>query len=623
MESLLGLLALIFLFSFLGQWLSWGLRVPSIVFLFAAGLLAGPVSGLLSPDQMFGDLLFPIVSILIGIILFEGGLTLEFDKIRHFKGPILRIIFLGGAITFLLSSLSAFLIFEYSLEWSMLIGGILIVTGPTVVLPLLHQIRPEGQVGSIAQWEGIIIDPIGAIVAVIVFELILAERMGGVYGFGLGALKFLEAMSLGTAVGIFVAHGITVLFQRYWIPDYLHNLTILAGIIGAQAFCNHFVHESGLLAVTVMGMYMANQNRVSVRHILHFKEELRILFISILFILLVARLEPSFVYQIKMEQMLFLAALILIVRPAAVLLSTIGTNITWPERGFLAWIAPRGIVAAAVASLFSHELERIGMEGAAQLGNVTFFVIAGTVVIYGLTLPSLSRWLGVADEEPQGVLLIGAHVWGRALARTFQNAGVLVRLLDKNPAHVRRAHVDGLEAQCIDVLDESQFQTVNVQGIGSVAAITPNDEVNTLSSVHALDMGFERSGVFQLKPSGGNEEENKTDPFHGRFLFLKELDYMDIQQRWKDSWTFDSRSISSEEELESIRSRTGDDLFLVASIDKDQHVTLFSSETNSAPSVGDLLITFQKEEPGSASAGHSEKTDSTPPADDAESSSVS
>lgn len=591
--SVLALLAIVLLLGFLGQWLAWWIRVPSIVFLFAGGLLAGPVTGVLSPDALFGDLLFPIVSLLIGIILFEGGLTLEFERIKNLKDPILRIVLLGGAVTFILSSLAAYVIFDYSLEWSVLLGAILIVTGPTVVLPLLHRIRPEGEVGSIARWEGIVIDPLGAITAVIVFEVILAETTGTAQGFGLGAWKFVKAMVLGIGIGFLTGWVTTVMFQHYWLPDYLYNLTILAGVAGSQAFCNHFVHESGLLAVTVMGMYMANQKRISVRHILHFKKDLRILFISILFILLVARLDPSFIYEIKLDQVLFLAALMFLVRPIAVAVSTIGSNISWPERAFLAWIAPRGIVAAAVASLFALELEQLGMKGADEFADVTFFVIAGTVLIYGFTLPPLSRFLGVSDDNPQGVLIIGAHKWGRELARCFRDADVLVRLLDTNPEHVRRARANSLSAQCIDVLKESELQTVDLQGIGHCLSITSNDEVNTLASIHTHDLGFERSDIFQLRPDGLSPEDGTgPDPFHGRFLFENGMDFDKIQRLHQSGGRFRLINISEEDDQGDFESGRSGSKHPVARVRDGKQVDVVTGGSGIDTVPGDVLVVF-------------------------------
>lgn len=589
--SLFLLVAVVVLLGFLGQWTSWATGIPSIVFLFGGGLLAGPVTGVLSPDLILGELLFPVVSALIGIILFEGGLTLKFDELNNQHGPVLRIIMIGGTITFVLTAICSYLILNLPVSISLLLGATLVVTGPTVVIPLLHQIRPVRNVGSVARWEGIIIDPIGAIMAVVVFNLIRAGTTGAAEGLVLGLYKFIEEIAIGTLTGLVAAYVLTLLFERYWIPDFLHNMAILTGVLGAQAIANHFAHESGLLAVTIMGIYMANQNRVAVRHILHFKEELRILFISILFVILVARLDISFLTEINPDQVYFLVALILLVRPVAILISTIGTKLSWAERGFLSWLAPRGIVAAAVASLFAKELEHMGIESAGQLDEVTFFVIAGTVLIYGFTLKPLSQWMGISDVEPQGILLVGAHEWARALALELKQHDVLVRLVDKNVDRIRKAKQAGLDAHREDVLTESEFQTVNIQGIGSCLSVTANNEVNTISSIHALDMGFTRSQIFQLTTS--EDVNDEPDPHKGRALFHHSATADQLRDKFTDGWKISSRTIDEETDRTPFTEPDFETLVPLIRLRKNGDVEPVPADKPLEPSPGDTVIVME------------------------------
>lgn len=578
----------IVLVGFLAQWFSWKLDLPSIIFLFASGLIIGPLTGFLSPDVLFGDLIFPLVSALVGIILFEGGLTLDFEDLGELKKTVFRVIFVGGLVTFFLTSISAFYLFEFSLQLSFLLGGILVVTGPTVVIPLLHQIRPDGDVGSIARWEGIIIDPLGAILAVIIFEIVLSGIETTAGGFGFGLLMFGESIIIGGMIGLITAYLLVICFERYWIPDYLHNFSIIAMVLTAQALSNQILHESGLLAVTVMGMYMANQKKVTIRHILSFKEDLRVLFISILFIILVARLDRSFIYNIQTNELVFLGILILLVRPFAIFLSTLGSALTWPERGFLAWIAPRGIVAASVVSLFTFKLEELGITEATHLADVTFLVIAGTVLVYGLTLSPLSRLLGLSEHNPQGVLFVGASEWIQRVAKILNDEGIRVRLIDNNEDNIKHARASGLEAHTMDVTTESEVQSLDIQGIGHFLTMTQNDEVNTLACLHAMDLGFDSSEIFQIAPHKGFDENiEEPDPLKGRVLFGKETHFEDIRERLKNNWKIEMISLTDEQMISDIRSRIPEQLLPLFRITPDQMVDVVSGEIN---------ISFQKDD---------------------------
>lgn len=595
--SLFALLAGIAMLGFLAQWLGWGLGIPSIVFLFAGGLIVGPMTGLLSPDALFGDLLFPVVSALIGIILFEGGLTLDFDDIGEVRGTVFRIILLGGTITFLLGGATAYFLLGFGLDIAFLLGAILVVTGPTVVIPLLHQIRPKGDIGSVARWEGIIIDPLGAILAVIVFEIILAEVTGAARGFLVGLMKFGLAMSIGALVGLAAGYLLMILIDRYWIPDYLHNFSIIALVLTAQAVANHFAHESGLLAVTVMGMLLANQSRVTIRHILDFKEDLRVLFISALFIILVARLEPSFIYKITVPELLFLGALIFVIRPVAIGLSTLGSSLEWSERAFLSWIAPRGIVAAAVSSLFAVELQHLGISEAAKLDDITFLVIAGTVAVYGLTLNPFSRLLGLSDRAPQGVMILGAHRWARTIGLALKQEGVLVRMVDVDRNSVDRARQAGLDAHCVDVMSETELQTLNTQGIGYFLAMSDNDEVNTLAVLHALDKGFDSSEVFQLAPAEEyRDREDQPDLFQGRFLFDSQTHFNDIQEKVQEGWRIDTLEVENETDAETIRESIPESLLPLVLLRDEDDVRIVSVDMTEELAPGDRLLVFEQTE---------------------------
>lgn len=573
------------------QWISWRLRLPSILVMLIFGTIAGPVTGLLDPDLIFGDVLFPLVSIFVGIILFEGGLSLDLEEIKERGGVIHGLILIGGAITWILASLAANWILGFSWPIAVLQGAIFVVTGPTVVIPLLQHIRPSGRISSITRWEGIMNDPVGAILAVIVFEAILTGSFGSANASAIQ--QFVETILAGSAIGALGAFVMILPLQRYWIPDYLENSVTLMVVVAVFTASNLLYHESGLLATVIMGIVLANQPWATVHRIIEFKEDLRVLLLSTLFIILAARLEPSYLVEIDLPLVLFLLTLIVLVRPLAIALSTMGSNLTWPEKGFLMWMAPRGIVAAAVSAIFAEELAANGYPGAESLVPVTFFVIAGTVALYGLTAPPLARWLGLADTDPQGLLIVGAHEWGREMARLLNEEGFQTRLVDSNPHRVQQAHREGLEAANLNILSENQVDKLDFSGMGYLLAITSNDEANSLAVLHCRNI-FESSNTFQLAPHEFDEEE-ETDliPEHlrGRLLFDPPANFEELSLRFDHDGQVETIPLTEEYTLEDFREEYGAGAVTMFVVDPDSgRVTIVNRSAPAEASPGNRLI---------------------------------
>ncbi|MBK8025454.1 MAG: sodium:proton antiporter [Chloroflexi bacterium] len=414
---------------------------------------------LLAPDRhrpSAGELLFPIVSLSIAIILFEGGLTLRFADLHRVRGVLRSILSLGVMVTWALTTLLAMLLLGFNVQIAVLLGALLVVTGPTVIIPLLRQVRPSGRVGSLLRWEGIVIDPIGVALTVLVFEAIVSTTPND--GIVILISGLLRTSLVGFIIGYLAARLLLELLRRHWLPDTLENPVTLVLVLAAFAVSNLFQSESGLLTVTVMGVVLANQDLrilrrwrlsgggriVSIDHILEFKETLQTLLVSSLFIILAARLRLADLTGLGWGTIAFVAALILIVRPAAIWLCTIGSPLTWQERVFIGWMAPRGIVAAATASIFGLTLVELGVPGAERLTPVVFTVIIGTVIIYGITAAPLAQRLGLSQANPQGTLIVGAHGWARAIAETLSKLGFKVLLVDTNYANTQAARMDGL-----------------------------------------------------------------------------------------------------------------------------------------------------------------------------------
>lgn len=531
--------AAIFVLGIGAQWIAWRYRVPSILLLLILGFLAGPVTGLLDPVMLQGEWIFTFVAISVGIILFEGGLSLRLDELREVGGAVIRLITFGVFVTWVLAAVGAYLLLDFNPSMSILLGAILTVTGPTVIIPLLRHVRPKGRVGTVAKWEGITIDPIGAILAVLVLETILLFNEPGPKTFSEAAFHALKGLMLqaviGLGVGLAGAAVLVLLLRRRLVPDYLQNPAALMVVIGIFAISDSLQHESGLLATTIMGLAVANQRYVVVRRIVEFKEDLRVLLISVLFIILSARLQIGDLRHLGVGAILFLAGLMLIVRPLSVFLSTMGTRLNWKEQTFLAWLAPRGIVAAAVASLFSFRLMEIFPIEAAALVPVVFLVIVGTVAIYGLSASAVARVLGLADPNPQGILFIGAYDWGREVAAAVASQEFSILMVDSNPENVRRAQADGLPAIHANVLSEHITDQLELSGIGRLLALTPNDEVNSLAILHFTQI-FDSAEVYQLatreEQRGRTPDEEFAQHLRGRPLFGKATTYVSLSDRF-------------------------------------------------------------------------------------------
>jgi len=555
-EEVLPGLVLVLVLGLMSQWLAWRLRLPSILLLLIAGFLAGPVLGLLHPDALLGDLLLPLVSFSVAVILFEGGLSLRLRELREIGRSLIQLVTVGALVAWVLGTLAARSILGMSLPLALLLGAILVVTGPTVVGPLLRHVRPRGPAGALVKWEGILNDPIGAILAMLVFEAILAGGVGPGSQAALAGV-FRAAVS-GTLLGAAGATLLILLLRSYRIPEYLENPFTLMLVLVVFVAADGIQKESGLLATTIMGILLANQRRVAVRHIVEFKENLRVLLISSLFILLAARIDPSVLLVPGWEILVFLGVLIGLVRPASVWLGTMGAGLGWREKVFLSSMAPRGIVAAAISAVFALRLELAGYAEAEILVPVVFLVIVGTVLVYGLSAGAVARWLGLGGRQAEGVLILGAHSWARHLAEVLKRSGIGVLLVDNNQDNVRRARLSGLPVLLANGLAEDLPDRLPMEDLGKLLAVTANDEVNSLAALHFED-DFGKQQVYQLAHEEEEEErETPPDKLRGRVLFDSRLTYSILTRRFRQGQTLKVTRITDKFPYERFRETYGD-----------------------------------------------------------------
>lgn len=517
--------AFIGLLSFLCQWAAWRVRLPAILFLLASGIIVGPLTGIFQPDPLFGDLLFPLISLAVAIILFEGSLTLDLDEIRSQRGVVQRLITLGAAVTWVIIATAAHYLFDLSWELSILFGALTVVTGPTVIVPMLRTVRPNAHIGNILRWEGILIDPLGALLVVVVYEFIVTQ--GQAEGVISGLLAFVEIIASGTFFGIAAGWLLSAVLKRHWVPEYLENLATLSMVFLSFSVANMLAHESGLLAVTLMGMWMANQKDIRLAEILNFKENLTVLLISGLFIILAARLTLDDLLALGWMPLALLAIMQFVARPLSVWLSAAGSTLSWQEKSLLSWIAPRGIVAAAVSALFAIKLEQSGETGAMILVPLTFSVIFGTVVLQSATARPLARWLKVNEPAPHGYLIIGANPVARAIARELKKHQIRVLLTDSNWDNIRAARMDSLETFYGNPVSEYAEQRLDLVGIGKLLGLSPERSLNTVAGMR-FGSEFGQSNIFALQTSSDARLSGKHldgEEHRGQYLFSSDLTY--------------------------------------------------------------------------------------------------
>ncbi len=534
-ESAIGpTLALILGAGMLAQWVAWRIQVPSIIALLTAGLLLGPVTGIVEPDELLGGTLFPLVSLAVALILFEGGLDLPPRELRNTGTVVRRLISIGAVVTFLVGWYGAREIFDISNQAAIVLGAVLVVTGPTVVGPLLRFVRPAGTTGPILRAEGVLIDPIGATAALIAFEIVLTDAPDEAVVTIAGVV--LLTIVAGAGIGLAAAVTLDYALRRFLIPDQLTVPVTFAFVVASFVATNEVQEEAGLLTVTVMGMYLARRESSTIRQVLEFNESVRTLLISFLFILLAARIETDALRNVLVPSLVFLALLVFVARPLSVMVSTVRSSLNWRERIFLMTMAPRGIVAAAVSAIFAIRLEEERVPDAAKIVPIVFLVIIGTIVVYGFLAGPAARALGLAEAQADGVLIAGSHAVARGLAGELDKRNVKTLLVDTDPYNVTRAIAAGLRARRMSVLAEDASQDLDLRGIGRLLAFTSNDEVNALATARFARV-FGRREVFQLAPSARRSGDTSVPEEHlGRLVGIDGITYSTLDERSRQGW---------------------------------------------------------------------------------------
>ena len=519
----------IIILGILAQWFAWKFKIPAILPLILIGLLVGPIAAeFLSDDGtkwiepiwngkegLFpGESLFYFVSLAISIILFEGGLTLKMSEIKNVGPVITKLITLGSLVTFFGAALAAYFIFNLSWQISFLFSALIIVTGPTVITPILRNIPLKKDVSTVLKWEGILIDPIGALVAVLVFEFISVDAGGEFTKTAL--IEFGKIVLFGFTFGFTFAHALNFIINKKWVPHYLLNVFALAAVLGVFVLSDAFAHESGLLSVVVMGMVLGNSNSPYLKELLYFKESLSVLLISILFILLAANINIEDLLLIyNWKTAILFAVVVFVIRPIGVFLSTRGSSLKLNEKVFISWVGPRGIVAAGIASLFGLKLAKNGVEGAEYITPLVFMIVLGTVLLNATTARFFAKIIGVFLIKSEGVLILGASKVSRLLGHYLEINGRHVVLIDSNESNIEKAKELGLEAISTNIYSDTLMDNIELSDVGYLMALTGNPDINKYA-INKFSKQFGENGTFRLVTTKEMLDDSNT-PKEGLF----------------------------------------------------------------------------------------------------------
>ncbi|KAA6185403.1 sodium:proton antiporter [Thiohalocapsa marina] len=588
MNHLAEILALLVVVGIGAQWLGWRLQIPSIVLLALCGLVIGPVLGLLRPSEALGETYQPLIKLAVAAILFEGGLSLRLAELRQAASAVRRLVSVSVLLVLAFAALAAHLIAGLSWPVALIFGAIAVVTGPTVILPLLRQARLNRRPASVLKWEGIVNDPVGAVLVVVMFDYFVGAGAGQLGG---------TLLHLAAGVGVAVLLGgvggwlLGRAFLAGLVAEYLKGPVALAAALGAYALSNLVLEEAGLIAATVMGIVLGNMNLPSIGELRRFKEDIAVILVSIVFLVLTADLDPAILSALDWRSLALIGAVIFLVRPAAVWLATLGTDMTWQERLLVGWIAPRGIVAAAVAGVFGPALAARGLAGAEQLLPLVFALILSTVVLHGFTLGWLARRLGLSASRRGGLIIAGATAWSSGLAVALHQQQVPVVVADNAWHRLRAARLAGVPVFFGELLSEQAEVSLELGAYGSLLAATGNDAYNALVCAHfAPELG--RQQVFQLAEDEVSRARRPAPAARGRHALAAQVRYEDLQRHWYQGWGFHCTGITDAFAVERLRATLPPEAIPVLVIGPRKQVRLIEADKPWKAESGEQVLWF-------------------------------
>lgn len=572
------------------QWIAWRTGWPAIVLMLVAGFLAGPVLGLINPREAFAELLEPAIAIGVALILFEGGLSLDFRELRKYASGVWRLVLLGVPLGWLFGSLASYYIAGLVWPVAILFGGILVVTGPTVVIPLLRQSSVTQRPAALLKWEAIVNDPLGVLCAVIAYEYFRLSSVLGDTAFEVVPQIALAALLAGV-IGFAVAWVIAWSFPRGLVPEYLKVPVLVTTVIATFVLADMIEHEAGLVAVTVMGVALANLNVSSLRSIHPFKQNVAVLLVSGIFILLSASLNFSDLRFFDWRSGAFLLALLFLVRPGTVLLSLLFSDVPWRERLFLSWIAPRGIVLVAISGLFALRMDELGYADGSILIGLSFAVVVATIVTSGFTVNTVARLLGVQGADRPGLLIVGATPWTIALGKLMHELKTPVMITDPSWSRLKPARAAGLPTYHGEILNEAAEHSLDMSPFQMLVAATDNEAYNTLvCSEFAPEIGT--NNVYQLGEGSDDDRRALPSSLRGRALFASGFGVDDVNERQISGWVFRRTTLSDQFNLEDARDKLPPAANMLLLLKPSGAMKFFTHATKPEPQPGDIIVSY-------------------------------
>ncbi|WP_456272118.1 cation:proton antiporter [Bacillus sp. AK031] len=591
-HSILFNLMLIGLLGILSQWAAWRFRLPAIVVMSIVGLLAGPFLGIIHPQEEFGDLFKPIISMAVAIILFEGSLNLDFREVKGLGKPVFRIVTIGAFLAWILGSLGAHYVAGLSWAVSFVIGGLFIVTGPTVILPLLRQAKLKPRPAAILKWEGIVVDPFGALLAVFAFEIILF--LTSEEGAANTLLMFFLASLFAVVFGWLCGRGIGWMLEKGHVPEFLKSPVVFVVVLACFTISDEITHETGLLAVTAMGMTLANMHISSIDDMRHFKENISVLLISTIFVMLTASLSLETLIEIFNWKIIgFVLLMLFVVRPLSIFISTIGTDLSWQEKTLVGWIAPRGIVALTVSSYFASVLLDTGFEDAAVLTSVTFALVFGTVTVHGFSIGWLAKKLDLAINDRPGVLIIGGSSFTTELAKIFMELKTPVMIADSSWKRLFSARKTGVPFYKGEILSEQTEYHMDLTPYEYLLAATEVDSYNALVCTTFVP-SIGRNNLFQLTLKGKRSDdiEDLVHTLGGRILFQEDATWDELNKRVERGDIIRKTNITEKYPFEEYLHEREEHTILLFVLKPSGKVEFFTPDGSAKAEAGDIVVSL-------------------------------
>ncbi|WP_297453892.1 sodium:proton antiporter [Ferrovum sp.] len=585
------LIASLLFLGLLSQWIAWRIKLPAILFLLMLGILLGPILGWLRPDAIFGPLLFPAVSLCVAIILFEGALSLRLSELRGLGTVIQRLLILGVFSTWTIISIATHWLAHFPWPMAVLFGAVTVVSGPTVIAPILRSVRPNAKIAKVLRWESILIDPIGVLLSVIVFEALVAQN-SATASLGEASLNFLRIVAVGVTLGVTGGFTLGWILRRRVVPDYLHPFLVLASVLMIFALSDVLVKDSGLLAVTLIGMVLSNMRDVPLDNILDFKESLSILLISLLFIILAARLNLTEIRAVLGPGLGLLVVIQVVAQPIKVALASWGSELHWREQVLVAWIAPRGIVAAATAAVLGQTLQAIHYPHASLFVPLTFALIITSVLLPSLTARPLAMLLNVDEKEPQSILIIGANPVAQVIAKALDQAGFAYLLLDNDFAQIRKARATGINTFYAHPVSVQADRYLDLLDFGYMLGLAEDHSLNIIASMrYKPEFGLDH--VFILTDENavvGRDRQQVAEPYRGSYLFGGDVTYSRLSQLLDNGWKIHTTLLSENFSWESYQEQHKAGFLPLFMITGEHILRVLHADETIAPVSGDRIL---------------------------------